>query len=264
MSEREHAALEEPPSEREPEGGALAGAKTERLSVVIPARNEAAHIEAALASVAAQTYPLDRLECVVVDNGSTDATAETARDFAARHPYLDVVVVTEPLPGVARAKNRGARCATGDILFFLDADSWMTPNLARDIDTRYHAGAPAGCIRVVADSDDPLERGFFNLMELGPVLFGVRSQMPYCASTLFHALGGFQEELHLAEDLDFLRRAREHLQRKKAGTVCHIRTSVVATSPRRLRTRPHHLALATVFVRWVLAFTGIGRRRHYS
>ena len=88
--------------------------------------------------------------------------------------------------------------------------------------------------------------------------------MPYCDAALFHALGGFREELQLAEDLDFLRRARERLRREGRGIIAHIRSSTIATSPRRLRTHPFHLSIATVFVRWALAFAGIGRKRHYS
>lgn len=266
MSKARHAALEETSGERRPTPGVPAPAATVRVSVVIPARDEAAYIGAALASVLAQTYPLNCLECVVVDNGSADTTAEVAHDFAQRHPELAVAVVAEPLPGVARAKNRGARAATGAILIFLDADSRMTPNLVREIVARWRRSAPAGCVRVVADSDDLLERGFFNLMEVGPILFGIRSQMPYCDAALFRAIGGFREELQLAEDLDFLRRARERLRRDGKGkrAVAHIRSSTIATSPRRLRTHPHHLSILAVFVRWALAFAGVGRQRRYS
>lgn len=262
MRDVSYAETQEPPRERQPASSAPVAAV--RVSVVIPARDEAACVEAALTSVLAQSYPTGRLEAVVVDNASTDATARLAHTFAEQHPELAVAVVAEPIPGIARAKNRGARAATGSILLFLDADSRMAPTLVRDIVAQWRIGDPAGCVRVVADSNDPLERGFFDLMELGPVLFGIHSQMPYCDAALFRALGGFQEDLQLAEDPDFLRRARERLRREGQGTVSHIRSSTIATSPRRLRTHPHHLSILTVFVRWALAFAGIGRKRHYS
>src|SRR5947209_11416040 len=134
---------------------------TTSVSVVIPARNEETRVSTALASVAAQRYPLDDLECVVVDNASTDATAEVVRTFGADRTRPAISLVCEPEPGVARAKNLGARTARGDVLIFLDADSWMAPTLVRDVVAAYGAGNPAGSIRIVADSDDPLERGFF-------------------------------------------------------------------------------------------------------
>lgn len=241
-----------------------AGAEHVRVTVVIPAHNEAEYVTAALQSVVEQDYPLRCLDCAVVDNASTDGTAQIAAEFAALHRALSVAVVTEPSLGVSRAKNCGARQAAGDLLLFLDADSRCTPHLVRDVVTHYHAGSPAGSIRIVADSDSAFDRGFFALMELGPVLFGIRSQMFYCSRQLFTELGGFDEVLQLAEDLEFLHRAKESLRQKGVGTVCHIRTSAIATSPRRLRTLPYHLSVVTIFVRWALAFAGIGRKRRYS
>lgn len=236
----------------------------ERVTVVIPARNEVGCLADALASVVAQDYPIDRIECVVVDNGSTDGTAQVAEAFSAAHQELALRIVAEPRMGVARAKNHGARAATGAILIFLDADSRMAPGLTREVVARHRADAPAGSIRVVADSDEWLERGFFDLMELGAILFGIRSQMFYCDRALFLALGGFNESLQLAEDLEFLKRVKAHLREKETGEVGHIRSTVIYTSPRRLRTRPYHLGAATLFARWALAFAGIGRRRDYG
>ncbi|HZC05502.1 MAG TPA: glycosyltransferase [Ktedonobacterales bacterium] len=237
---------------------------SERVTVVIPAHNEAGCLADALDSIIAQDYPLARIECVVVDNASTDGTARVAEEFAARHPALDLRIVVEPALGVARAKNQGVGAASGAILIFLDADSRMAPGLVSEVVACYHAGAPAGSIRVVADSVSRLERGFFDLMELGAVLFGIRSQMFYCDRALFLALGGFNESLQLAEDLEFLTRVKAHLRAKATGTVSHLRSSVIFTSPRRLRAHPHHLGLVTLFARWALAFAGIGRTRDYS
>src|SRR5919202_3713921 len=97
------------------------------VSVVIPARNEERHIRAALASVAAQTWPVALLEAVAVDNGSTDGTREVVQAFMAGEPHLAVRLVDEPTHSVAKAKNRGASAARGRWLIFLDADSRMAP-----------------------------------------------------------------------------------------------------------------------------------------
>ena len=250
--------------------GGRSVASDARVSVVIPAHNEAGYLEAALTSVLAQDYPLERLECVVVENASTDATEQIASAFAAQHEELRVCLAHESRLGVSRAKNRGARLASGDLLIFLDADSRMAPGLAREVVARRRAGDPAGSIRIVADSNALVERSFFWLMELGALLFGIRSEMFYCDRTLFLALGGFDEAIQLAEDLEFLDRVKAHLRRDRVkGTrhgpgVCHIRRSVIRTSPRRLRTRPHHLAIVTLFARWALAFAGVGRKRDYA
>lgn len=226
--------------------------------MVIPARNEAGYVGRALASVAQQRWPLARLEVVVVDNGSVDGTAEAVRAFMAQEPRLAVRLVTEPAPGRARAKNRGARVARGRWLIFLDADSRMAPDLVERVVARGGGGCLAGSIAVVADSSDWLDRGFFALMELGKRLFHIRAQMFYCDRALFERFGGFDERLHLAEDREFLRR----LQRAGVA-VCHLTESWIATSPRRLHRLPLRLALLTTFVRWALAHVGIGRRWRY-
>src|SRR5690348_15685687 len=140
------------------------------VSVVIPARNEERYIQAALASIAAQTWPSALLEAVVVDNGSTDATRGIVQAFMATAPHLAVQLVDEPSRGVARAKNRGASVARGRWLLFLDADSRMASHLVERVVARGRGGYPAGSIRVVADSQDVLDRAFFGLIEFGKAL----------------------------------------------------------------------------------------------
>jgi glycosyltransferase involved in cell wall biosynthesis len=234
-----------------------------RVSVVIPARNEEALVGIAVASVAAQRYPPDRLECVVVDNGSTDDTSRVAREVAAWFPQLVLTLVEEPRAGTGHAKNRGAEVAGGEILLFLDADSRMHPDLTREVARHYEAGDLAGSIRVVGDSSDAVERGFFDLMEVGHVLFGIRGQMFYCDRALFRSLGGFDPGLQLAEDLEFLKRAGKYLRDHGGGNIGHVRRSVIWTSPRRLRRLPYHLGIVPMFARWALASMGIWRTRRY-
>jgi glycosyltransferase involved in cell wall biosynthesis len=85
-----------------------------RVSVVIPALNDAVMLDQCLTALAVQSRPAD--EIVVVDNGSTDDTADVARRFGAR-------VVPEPLRGIFPATAAGFDAATGDLLARLDADS---------------------------------------------------------------------------------------------------------------------------------------------
>lgn len=228
------------------------------LTVIIPAWNEERHVGRALASLAAQTWPRERWEALVVDNGSQDGTAQRVRDFQAAHRDCHVSLLQLPERGRGRAKNAGARCAAGRLLVFLDADSWAEPRLLEAIVASAAAGHPAGSIRIVADTANWVDRGFFALMEFGKEHFGIRAQMFYCRRDLFLAHGAFDEALEIAEDLDFLRR----LQR--AGyPVCHLRRSWIATSPRRLHTLPLRMGLLATFARWALARARIGRRWRY-
>jgi len=228
------------------------------VSIVIPARNEEAYIEMAMESVAAQTWPREQLEIVVVDNGSTDTTVEVVRRFSAKQPHLPTSVVHEPVPGVSRAKNRGAAAACGKWIIFLDADSRLAPDLVAEVMRWTQQGFAAGSISVVADSRDTVDRAFFGLMELGKRLFSLQAQMFYCARDLFLERGGFAEDLKLAEDREFLLRIR-----RQHVPMCQVTGSWIATSPRRLRRLPFRINMVYMFIRWTLANWGIGRRWRY-
>ena len=97
---------------------------TPRFSVIIPAFNAAATLGRAIESVLAQTWPAH--EIIVVDDGSSDATADVARGFGSA-----VRVIEQPNSGVSVARNNGATAATGDWLAFLDADDWYEPDRIR-------------------------------------------------------------------------------------------------------------------------------------
>ena len=93
---------------------------TPRFSVVIPAFNAAATLAHAIESVRAQSWPAH--EIIVVDDGSTDATAEIAAGFDG------VRLIRQQNSGVSVARNAGAAAASGDWLAFLDADDWYAPD----------------------------------------------------------------------------------------------------------------------------------------
>jgi chlorobactene glucosyltransferase len=100
------------------------------VSLVIPARNEARNIRRCVESALASSYP--RLEVIVVDDHSTDETGAIAADIARRDARLRVV--TPPaLPdgwfGKQWACTAGAAAARGELLGFMDADTWQAPDL---------------------------------------------------------------------------------------------------------------------------------------
>lgn len=99
------------------------------VTVIIPARNEAANIERCLRSMLTQDYPADRLNVIVVDDHSTDGTAAIVRSIAADKPHVSLLT-SPPLPprwiGKCHACWIGARNAAPDSewLCFIDADVW--------------------------------------------------------------------------------------------------------------------------------------------
>lgn len=92
-----------------------------QLSIIIPARNEEQNLPTLLRSLAAQSS--QPREIIVVDDASTDRTANVAREHGAR------VINSQPLADGWRGKtwacHQGAQAATGNLLLFLDADTWF-------------------------------------------------------------------------------------------------------------------------------------------
>ena len=97
------------------------------VSVIIPTYNGAAFLGPAVESVLGQTYP--SVECIVVDDGSTDETPAIIRSFGTR-----VRTERQPNQGFARARNRGARLARGELIAFLDHDDcWRPTKVERQV-----------------------------------------------------------------------------------------------------------------------------------
>ena len=108
-----------------------------RFAVIIPAFNASATLRQAVDSVLAQTYAAH--EIIVIDDGSTDTTAEVARSYDTR-----VTLISQANSGVSAARNAGARAASAEWLCFLDADDWYYPE---------RLAAYAAMIREVPDLD---------------------------------------------------------------------------------------------------------------
>jgi 4,4'-diaponeurosporenoate glycosyltransferase len=144
------------------------------VSIIIPARNEEHNLPTLLRSIVSQ--PLKPREIIVVDDGSTDLTPELARQLGA------TVLSSQPLPGGWRGKpwacHQGAKAATGDLLLFLDADTWFEPDGLARILLRYTSGAfSVGPYHAVRKPYEDLSL-FFNFnMTVGTVPTGLFGQL---------------------------------------------------------------------------------------
>jgi len=187
------------------------------VTVVIPAHDAAAFIEDAVRSALAQTLP--ELEVVVVDDGSTDATASVVagiRDARVR-------LIRTPNRGVGAARNLGWRAGRGELVAFLDADdSWFPEKLAQQVEflDRHEDVGLLGCL-MRYETPSGRRMGTTGTAPLGPrEREAVRAAklMPFPISSVvarrwvLEALGGFDEELGkafagLVEDLDLVARA---------------------------------------------------------
>jgi glycosyltransferase involved in cell wall biosynthesis len=180
------------------------------VSAVIPVFNGDAYVAEAIKSVLAQTQ--SPVECIVVDDGSTDSTAEVVTGFGGAVKY-----VRQSRHGVSVARNRGAEIAQGQLVAFLDHDdTWLPAKLERQVSALAEQDATmALCAMEVINSSGTV-LGTKRLVARDDLATGMLTfdgtQTVSCSSTgivhreRFLAMGGFDPELSTSADWDLLLR----------------------------------------------------------
>ena len=106
--------------------------RVQLVSVVVAARDEAAHIASCLRALLAQDYPQDRYEIIVVDDGSTDGTGHIVREFGGETASVRLLR-TEGSGSKKAALSLGIAEARGEVILTTDADCQVGPRM----DPRY-------------------------------------------------------------------------------------------------------------------------------
>ena len=205
------------------------------ISVIVPAYNEEACLRGTLASITEAVATLTVGACVellVVDNNSTDATAAVAHESGAR-------VIGEPRQGIARARNTGARHATGDVLVFVDADVTVPPGLLEVVS---EAMSDSSCVGGGVDVEyRPRLRSMRLYLAawrfLSQRLGMVQGATQFCRRSTFEVIGGYDERAWIGEDVDFYW-AMRRLARRTGSNVTFIRSPRVQASSRRFDNWP--------------------------
>lgn len=166
-----------------------------RVSVIVPACNSARDLEESLAAIRTSSYPV--AEVIVVDDASSDETASVARRLGA------TVLRQTSNTGPSSARNLGARRATGDILFFVDADVVLRPGAVERVVAAF--SHHPGIVAVFGSYDDePRAPGFIsqyrNLLHHYVHQRGERSASTFWSAcgaikrSVFEEMGGFDEK----------------------------------------------------------------------
>jgi glycosyltransferase involved in cell wall biosynthesis len=194
------------------------------LSFVIPAHNEERFVGDCIKSVTTSARVLRQpFEVIVVDDASTDRTAE----IAATHGATVVKVAHRQ---IAAARNAGAREARGEWLFFVDADTLANPRALRACIQALQRGAVGGGCVFTFDGKLPVWAKV--LYPVAVVLARSLKLMGgcflFCTREAFAAVGGFDERYFAAEEAVFIRALKRHGRFAVPGPT-------VITSGRKLR-----------------------------
>lgn len=204
-----------------------------KISVVVPAYNEAKLLPATLAALARAQMTFHHRgwnsEVIVCDNNSTDATAELGR-------AAGVVVVFEPVNQIGRARNTGAAAATGDWLIFVDADSEPSPELFAAVADLIAGGrVVAGGALIALDQGPPwatvVAEGWALWSRLARHMAGA---FIFVETAAFRELGGFSNQLFAGEELELSQRLKA-LARRRGKTVQILARPRLRTSARKAR-----------------------------
>ena len=187
-----------------------------KITVITPSYNQGDYIEATIRSVLSQRYPA--LEYIVMDGGSTDQTVDILRRYDGRLTW-----VSEPDRGQSDALNKGFRCATGDVIAFLNSDDLYEPGALLAVG-RYFARHPGvywltgRCRNVDHEGNDirgPITayKNFWlrsRSYRVLQILNFIAQPATFWRREVYETVGGLDESLHYAMDYDYWMRIGRH------------------------------------------------------
>lgn len=190
------------------------------VSIIIPVLNEEEQMSL-ISERVRKSFGKVAYEVIIVDGGSTDRSPDVARRYGFR-------VLRCGERGRARQMNFGARHASGEILYFLHADTIPPVDAGSVIMQAIQTDSDAGCFRLRFDDDHPALRFYSWFTGFDIDLFRFGDQSLFIRREAFEETGGFDEDLMVMEDQDFVRRI-------KKGYAFRILPDEVVTSARKYR-----------------------------
>ena len=198
------------------------------ISIVIPAHNEEKCIEETLNNIKRLNYPTDKFETIMIENGSTDKTAEVAEKFESKN--VQIFISTEK--GVSKARNFGAtkisRLSAWTV--FLDADTILKSEFLNDINDFLQKNKTknlvVGTTSLLPLPDSKKARRWFAFYDFCHNLFKVSYSIQIYKTSLLKDIK-YDESMTRGEDLKLIKEALKY------GRFFFIQTSTVYTSTRR-------------------------------
>ncbi len=217
------------------------------ISIIIPTFNEEKKLGATISYLLAADDKKYISEIIIADGGSTDNTVNIAKDLLAKFTVT---------PGKNRAAqlNSGAAIASGNMLFFLHADSIPSKKFIKKIIKAADKNCQSGCFRLLFDHDHWFLKAnaWFTRFNVNAVRFG--DQGLFVTKTVFEKCGGYNENLFIMEDQEIIHRL------KKFSSFIVI-DDYIQTSARKYLKNGIYKTQGTFFIIWLFYYLGFSQQR---
>ena len=174
-----------------------------KISIIIPILNEAETIGVLLQHLLFNSSEKNIAEIIVVDGGSSDNSSEIVSKFSN-------VKLLKSLKGRAKQMNIGAKNASGDILYFLHADSFPPKEFDDNIIREVKKGNIAGCFRMKFDSTHPILIMSQWFTRFNFIICRGGDQSLFITKEIFNSLNGYNETFAVYEDCELINRIYGH------------------------------------------------------
>ena len=172
-----------------------------KFSIIIPTLNEEENIIKLLEQLKKHATSSLR-EIIVVDGGSSDETCKVAK-------RKGVQVLQSPKKGRAAQMNFGAANATGDVLYFVHADTLPPESYMQDLEAALDEKYSIGCFRFRFDSNKKILRFNSYMTRFDRIWVRGGDQSLFITRTLFDELDGYRDDFKIMEEYDLITRARQ-------------------------------------------------------
>lgn len=182
-----------------------------KISIIIPILNEAAAIGKLLSYLIDISSKESVQEIIVVDGGSTDQSSQIVSEIAKNNPSFNISVQPSE-KGRAKQLNTGAYAASGEILYFLHADSFPPKGYDHLVLKEVQRNNPAGCFRMKFDSNHWWLRFLGWMTQFNSKKCRGGDQSQFITKALFEEINGYDESYVVYEDNELVSRLFDRKQ----------------------------------------------------
>ena len=187
------------------------------ISIIIPVYNDPIRIKKLLNTLIDQTYPKEKYEIIVVDNNSTDNTLNIIKEVANNNNTKIKVLSENNIQTSYAARNKGIKNAEGELIIFLDSDTFVNNSLLQLVESKYKKDkfSYAGLNVIIVSETNNIFDKYDKLNAFNIMLFVKnRHFAPTCSlvvkKSIFKKIGFFRSDLISGGDVEFGQRAYDY------------------------------------------------------